>query len=116
MPALRVRQKKGNQAEADRWRKTAIESLGSGSRLDALAAELLRKGGRVDVGEVDQLRLEPRMKAIVLVALADAGPDQRKELLDRAEKLNALRGFPYQFLERTIERMRSEAPAAAAPP
>jgi tetratricopeptide (TPR) repeat protein len=107
---------KGNRAEADRWRQAAIKLFAAASPDDALVAGLLAQGDQVDVDEVDELSLQRGSKALVLVALADASPTHRQELLDRAETLNTLGAFPYQFLKRTIETMRSEAsPAAAAP-
>jgi Flp pilus assembly protein TadD len=97
---------KGDEAKADAWRENAIEAFASEGREQALVAGLLRKGDRLDMSDVDDLTLPREVSAAVLVALAEAGPDCREQLLDRAEKLNHLGPFPHFLLKRAIAAMR----------
>lgn len=92
-----------DEAKAKAWREKAIEVFASGTLEETLIADLFRKGDQLDLGEVDEVLPQRWFRAILLVALADAAPAHRKDLLTQAEKLNVVRYFPYQFLKRTID-------------
>ena len=97
--------RKGNAQKALQWRQKADEAFAEGSLEERLIPGMLAKGDAVAPAEVDELALERRLKVILLVALADGAPVARKQLLARAERLNLLDLFPYQFLKRTIAAM-----------
>ena len=97
---------KGDLARAGEWREKAIEALESDGKEYALAAALLRKEDRLEMSDVDDLSLLRVVQAAVLIALAEASPDDREQLLDRAEKLNHLGPFPHHLLKQAIAAMR----------
>ena len=80
----------------------AQQQLARGAGDEPAAGRLLGQEGAVDVEQVLALALAPTDKAALLVALALTRPNQKKALLDLAEKLNFWRVFPRAFLRKTI--------------
>jgi hypothetical protein len=89
-------------------RERAVAALAGGSRAERQAAERLQQGPALAAGTAEKLTLEPALKAVVLIALAQACPDQKTSLLALAGKLNYRRDFPYCFLNRQLTALRGE--------
>ena len=96
----------GDDEKAESWWQSAIDTFAAGKLDENLIADTLRKGDQLQLDEVDDLSTQRPLKAVLLVALADRAPALRTALLERAETLNCLGPFPYQFLRRTIEMMK----------
>jgi tetratricopeptide (TPR) repeat protein len=97
---------RGDQAAARTMRATAIEILQHGTRDQRDVAAVLNNSSALSQNDLDHLPYEPRLRAIVLVAIVDASKDRDLHLLDLAETLNFDRRFPYYFLRRVIGRLR----------
>ncbi|MGE5195164.1 MAG: BTAD domain-containing putative transcriptional regulator [Deltaproteobacteria bacterium] len=99
---------KGDQARAAAARERAITALAAGNRAERQAAEHLRQGATIAAGTAERLTLEPALKAVVLVSLAEFCPEQKPSLLALAGKLNYRRDFPHHFLNRKIAALRGD--------
>jgi hypothetical protein len=99
---------KHDQDRATAARERAITALAGGNRTERQAAERLQQGPALAAGTAEKLTLEPVLKAIVLIALAQACPDQKASLLALAGKLNYRRDFPNHFLNRQLTALRGE--------
>ncbi len=97
---------RGDLVQASAARERAIAALAMGNRAERLAAEYLKSGPALAAGTAERLTMEPELKAVVLVALAEVCPDQKASLLTLAEKLNYRRSFPFHFLNRRIATLR----------
>ncbi len=73
---------------------------------DAVAAELLRQGPNAKWEDVEDLLMQPRLKAILLVTLAREAPQMKNECLDLAEKLNFSLSFPHHLIRKEIAELR----------
>jgi tetratricopeptide (TPR) repeat protein len=89
-------------------RERAVTALAGGNRAERQAAERLQQGPALVAGSAERLTLEPELKVVVLIALAQACPDQKAGLLALARKLNYRREFPYHFLNRQLTSLRGE--------
>ena len=98
--------RKGSAEKARHWRQQGIKQLKLGSHDEKKMAALLEKPDPRSLDEVDDLVIWPEEKAVLLVALADASKADRKELLERAEKLNIPAGLRYRFLQGVIDALK----------
>jgi hypothetical protein len=98
----------GRSEKAAAWQAKATEKLSLGSGEDRAAAALLDRGADADVEAARELVSAPWAKAMVLVALAQAGADGG--LVDAAAKLNYRLSFPHWhwLLARAIAKLRGE--------
>jgi len=94
----------GPAPEAEKWLAKAIEILESGRREERWAAGLLGRAADLEPGEVDEVALRRELKVVLLAALAAICPTHRADLLEKAQKLNAVLGFPHRFIRRVIEQ------------
>jgi Flp pilus assembly protein TadD len=99
---------KQDQDRAAAARERAVTALAGGNRAERQAAEQLQQGAALPAGTAERLTLEPEVKAVVLIALAQACPEQKADLLAMAGKLNYRREFPYHFLNRQLTALRGE--------
>ena len=88
----------------------ALRELDKGTREDQEIAAMLRAGDDLDLSRTDRLEGSLSTKALVLTVLARSCAKHRQKLAQRAEKLNLLGLFPYQFLRRELAEC-SLAPA-----
>jgi hypothetical protein len=100
----------GDEAKAARWHDRAYARFAAGSQDERQLAALLSRGGGVSLADIDNVTLEPKRQPIALVALAQQSPEARAGLLERAERLNYSRMFPYRFLQRAIAASRGPQP------
>ena len=77
-----------------------------GAREQRQITSLLKQAAEATVEKTRDVNIDPRQKAIVLIALAQQSTSHRNELLALAEKLNASRGFPHNFQEHAIAALR----------
>lgn len=96
----------GQQAEADAELKRTIELLEEGAPDEQLLASFLKAPGKVTLGELKQVTIDPLRKALAVLALVQNGAPQREELLDFAGILNFSRQFPYHFVTRTVTELK----------
>jgi len=96
----------GDQPAARKCFADAADKFASGGRDDRQAARLLKQGDKLKLSDADELSRNRVPKAIVLTALAAGSPSNRSALLDRAEKLNVLGGFPHHLLRKAISSLR----------
>jgi len=99
---------KHDQDRAAAARERAVAALAGGNRAERQAAERLQQAPALVAGSAEKLALEPEVKAVVLIALAQSCPEQKASLLALAGKLNYRREFPYQFLNRQLTALRGE--------
>ena len=95
----------GNVDESIVWREKARKKLADGGREERLFEQLLGQGGAADSALAADVVGPPVPKAIVLVALVQAGADDK--LLTLAEALNYSPIFPQRLLQRTINQLTS---------
>jgi tetratricopeptide (TPR) repeat protein len=94
---------KGDEVSAQKWWDLALEQFDQGDDGTRHAAELLRKADEVQWGEVRPVQIEPSEKTILLIALAQRQPpEKRAELLTPAESFNYNFGANHWFRARAI--------------
>jgi hypothetical protein len=98
----------GRGEKAAAWKAKAAEKLALGSAEDRAAAALLNSGADADAEAARELVSAPWAKAMVLVALAQAGADGG--LVDAAAKLDYRLSLPHWhwLLARAIAKLRGE--------
>lgn len=97
----------GKTAEAKKYLDAWIEQVKGKNTASRLATELLTRP-KPDIATTLDLALDVRIKLVVLVAAAAAVPrDQRRPLLDLAEKLNYDPAPPQRFLKAAIGQLRT---------
>ncbi len=89
---------------AAEWRERARGKLADGDLGERMFAEMLGRGAAVDPAAAEDVGHPAQTKAVLLVALVQAGADRR--LLALAEKLNRRRDSDGRFLRRAIARLR----------
>jgi tetratricopeptide (TPR) repeat protein len=97
----------GDSEKAAAWRGRAVELLLAGRAEYVQAAEFLKRNQAVQWAEVQDLALQAKLKAVLLVALAQRFPENSSELLRFARLLNVDRAYPYHL----IRRLTQSAPA-----
>ncbi|MCP4378734.1 MAG: hypothetical protein GY794_21475 [bacterium] len=96
----------GDPSEAKKCFTDAADKFASGDQDDQETSRLLKQGDKLKLSDVDELLRDRVTKAMVLVALATTSPSNRTELLDHAEKLNTLGGFPHHLVKKAIASLR----------
>jgi tetratricopeptide (TPR) repeat protein len=96
----------GEQSAASRCFDEAADQFASGGKTDRQTSILLKQGDKLKLGDVDEVSRNMAAQAIVLVALARGNPSNRTALLDRAEKLNVVGGFPHHLIRKAIAALR----------
>lgn len=96
----------GDAAQAAASKAAALALLEVKGGDEAVAAELLRQGPNAKWEDIEDLLMQPRVKAILLVVLAQEVPQMKTQCLDLAEKLNHSRGFPLHLLRKQIVQLR----------
>ncbi|MDB5336135.1 MAG: cellulose synthase subunit BcsC [Planctomycetaceae bacterium] len=87
--------------------KAAALTLMEGKAGDeAVAAELLRQGPNAKWEDIEDLLMQPRLKVVLLVALAHEAPQMKNQCLDLAEKLNHELSFPHHLIRKEIAELR----------
>jgi hypothetical protein len=89
---------------AAEWREKARGKLADGDLGDRMFAEMLGRGAAVDPAAAEDVGHTTQTKAVLLVALVQAGADRR--LLALAEKLNRRQDSDGRLLRRAIARLR----------
>lgn len=98
--------KAGGKTElADKWRESALKTLGSVKEEGAAIQQWLNSTTGPSVGSVIDLNLTLREQSIVLAALADRYPDQRSEYVAALERANVFPEFPYHWLKRFARKV-----------
>jgi len=99
---------KSDESGSQKWLDRALQELDLRDDDTRRAAELLRKPDDVSWVDVQQVQLEPSEKAVLLIALAQSQPpEKRAELLSLAERLNYNLGANHWFRDRAIKTLRS---------
>jgi hypothetical protein len=95
--------------EAARWRDRAIATIENMSRDGRRAGKILGAPSPTPVADFDRLTIEPDMKAVILLLLAERHPAGRDDYVAAAKRFNVRRRPPYHLLRLAIDRA---APAA----
>lgn len=100
--ALKQDQKRSAEALQD-----AIREFSRGSPEERQLAISLGHPDKATVAEVRGITVPPSHKALALVVLVQRGATQKAELLELATKLNFSRQFPYHFVKRAVDALRT---------
>jgi tetratricopeptide (TPR) repeat protein len=90
----------GDQARADAWQARALKLFGSGDSDEVRCSALFSRDTPPTDGDLGEIGLAPRAKAILLVALAQQYPARQAEFATAARKLNVEPDYPYYLLQR----------------
>ncbi len=93
-----------DKARAEQWLKQAAEEMTRCGLDEANAAAMLQASGPPPTEAVRDLAMVAEFKAMVLVALVQAGAD--KSLLDLAGKLNFTPGVAQHVMDQAIQRLK----------
>jgi hypothetical protein len=94
----------GNQAEAAAWLGKACDEMRKGGRADQRAAALLQRDHTPTNDDLDEGTSDITDTPLLLAALAQRFPDFKRELNQRAERLNISRHPPYLLVRKAIEQ------------
>ena len=97
----------GDKQAAKRCFDTAADKFASGDQEDRETSRLIKMGDTLKLTDADGLLRSRMSKSMVLTALAAGSPSNRTELLNRAEKLNILCGFPHHLIRKAIASLRT---------
>ncbi len=92
----------GDAQKAAEWQGQVCDQFDQGLEEQRRVSSLLKRAANVTLEETRDVNVDPRQKAILLIALAQQSTSHRGELLALAEKLNSSRLFPYHFQRRAI--------------
>jgi hypothetical protein len=98
----------GDATQAAQWRRRAVDLASQGDAEYRLAAQLLERGQPVPLNEVLNLSLNPKYKAILMLALAQQFPQQSRDFTAFIKKLNVERSFPFHLINRLVDRLPTE--------
>lgn len=101
-----VARQSGDAVQAAASKDAALKILNTKAEEGGVAAELLTQGPNARFEDVEDLLLQPQLKTVLLVALAEESPHIKTQCLDLAEKLNYSLKFPYYLVQRNIARLR----------
>ncbi len=93
----------GDETPARTWMASALARFEKCNDDRRIVGELLARPEPPSPGELEDYTLVPRLKAILLVALAQKHPARRTEFLTFARRLNVTQEFPYHLLNRVIK-------------
>jgi hypothetical protein len=97
----------GDKQAAKRCFDTAADKFASGDQEDRETSRLMKMGDTLKLTDANGLLRSRISKSMILTALAASSPSNRTELLDRAEKLNILGGFPHHLIKKAIASLRT---------
>lgn len=90
----------GDTSGANEWRARAAKTMAAGTVDISRAAALLGRTTAPAKQELEALVLPPRLKAIVLVVLAQLHPESKPEFCATARLFNVEREFPFHLVSR----------------
>jgi hypothetical protein len=98
---------RGDATKSAAWRERAVEAFQTAAEEEKRIARALQLGDTVRMEDIEDIVGPRDTMAVTLVALAEQSPALRRQLLAKAEKLNIVSRFPYQFLKRAIDSRKS---------